>query len=233
MTATRSSIPPVCLAGAGMRSVDSALQERSHNAPTMLTSCHDNQSVKASGPTNRGLSHMHMLAILVALVVGAGVWYWRFGAVKELTDDVGDAVGRIRGQYRMSQFRKQAQGSALTKVSDPALAAAIFFFALANEDDVSLHLSEPVIGDQISRIVPDEERDEIMAYARWAAGEVVDARDVVRRFKPLWREKLTREERASLVTMAEAVASVGSGADHNQKLSIASLRMALGPDQNR
>jgi len=115
------------------------------------------------------------------------------------------------GQYRMSQFGKQAQGSALTKVSDPALAAAIFF-ASANGDDVSLHLSEPVIGDQISRIVPDEERDEIMAYA------LLGSRQSGRRaptscggFKPLWREKLTREERASLVTMAEAVASVGSG----------------------
>ncbi len=176
---------------------------------------------------------MHVLGLFLALIVGAGIWYWRFKAVKEMTDDLGDAVGRIRGQFRMAKFRKEAQGSALSSITDPALAAAIFLFVLANEDQASLHLSEPAIRDQLAGIVPSADLDEIIAYARWAAREVPDPRDVVRRFKPLWREKLTREERASLVAMAESVASVGDGVDHYQKLSIASLRMALGPDQNR
>lgn len=176
---------------------------------------------------------MHIVGLLLAVIVGAGVWYWRFKAVRELTDDVGDALGRLRGRHRMSQFKKKAQASALTTITDPALAAAICLFALASEDDASAHAGEAVIRDEIGRIVPAADLDEIIAYARWAARDSVDARDVVRRFKPLWREKLTREERAALVGMAEAVAATGSGATHDQKLSLATLRMALGPDQNR
>lgn len=176
---------------------------------------------------------MHILGLLLAVVVGAGVWYWRFKATKEVADEVGDMIGRARGRYRMAQFKKKAEGSALASITDPALAATIFLFALANEDDGTLHLSETVIRDKVANIVPPADLDEIISYARWAARDTVDARDIVRRFKPLWRERLDRDERAAFVAMAEAVAAVGEGADHNQKLSLASLRMALGPDQNR
>ncbi|WP_423067390.1 hypothetical protein [Devosia sp. CN2-171] len=153
--------------------------------------------------------------------------------MKEVTDDVSNVVGHVRGRYRMSKFKKQAQGSVLASVEDPAMAAAIFLFALANGDEASLHLTEAEIHRQVSRIVPEADLDETLSYARWAAREVVDPRDIVRRFKPLWREKLTREERIQLVGMAEAVAALGEGDEHNQKLSITTLRMALGPDQNR
>ena len=56
---------------------------------------------------------------------------------------------------------------------------------------------------------------------------------MVRRFKPLWRQTLTREERADLIVMAETIAGLGEGGDHNQKLTLVTLRTALGPEQNR
>lgn len=176
---------------------------------------------------------MHIVGLLLAVIVGAGVWYWRFKAVREMTDDIGNALGRAQGRYRMARFKKQSQGSALSSITDPALAAAIYLFSLANERDTSLHLSEPAIREQIGEIVPASDLDEVVSYARWAARETTDPRDIVRRFKPLWREKLTSQERAHLVAMAETIAAVGTGPDHNQKLSLANLRMALGPDQKR
>lgn len=176
---------------------------------------------------------MHILVLLLAAIAGGATWYWRFKTMRSAADDVADAVGRLQGKYRTGKFRKQAEGSALSTIVDPALAAAIFLFVLANEDSASMHLSEPVIRNQLTRVVSPEALDETLAYARWAARETVDARDVVRRFKPVWRERLTREERADLVAMAEAVAAVRTGDGHNQKLSLASLRMALGPEQNR
>ena len=69
--------------------------------------------------------------------------------------------------------------------------------------------------------------------AQELARDVADARDVVRRFKPLWRQKLSREERADLVAMAETIADLGDPDDHNQKLTIVTLRTALAPEQNR
>lgn len=176
---------------------------------------------------------MHLLALLVTVIAGVAVWYWRFKMMKEVADDVSDMVGRARGRYRMSKFKKQAQGSVLASIEDPALAAATYLFALANEDEASLHRSEAEIERQIGSIVPAAELEEVLSYARWAARDIVDPRDIVRRFKPLWRDKLTREERIQLVGMAEAIAELGSKTDHNQKLSIATLRMALGSEQNR
>lgn len=176
---------------------------------------------------------MHILAIIVGIIAAAGVWYWRAKAAKEVVDDVGSMVGRVQGRIRMNNFRKKAEGSALASIEDPALAAAVFLYALANEKRDALHLAEPRIREEISRIVADADIDEVLSYAQWAARDVADARDVVRRFKPLWRQKLNRDERADLVAMAETIVDLGDPDDHNQKLTIVTLRTALAPEQNR
>jgi hypothetical protein len=204
----------------------------------MMVSCSNLRTYSISPAIARpnvrlGDSGMHILAIVVGIIAAAGVWYWRVKAAKEVVDDVGSVVGRVQGRIRMNNFRKKAEGSALASIEDPALAAAVFLHALANEKRDALHLAEPRIREEISRIVADADLDEVVSYAQWAARDVADARDVVRRFKPLWRQKLTREERADLVAMAETIASLGEAGDHNQKLTLVTLRTALGPEQNR
>jgi hypothetical protein len=176
---------------------------------------------------------MHIVAIIIGIIAAAGAWYWRAKQAKEVVDDVGDMVGRVQGRIRMNSFKKKAEGSVLASIEDPALAATVFLYALSNEKPDARHLSEPAIKAEVARIVPAADLDEVVAYAQWAARDIADARDVVRRFKTLWRQKLTREERADLVTMAETVAAVGDGDDHNQKLSLVTLRTALGPEQTR
>lgn len=195
--------------------------------------CQVIQIMEGSPRLNIGAWAMHIIGLVVAAIAAAGIWYWRFKAAKEVVDDVGGIVGRVQGRMRMNAFKKKAEGSVLAAIDDPALAATVFLFALANEEPGSLHHSEPEIREQAARIVPAAELDEVLSYAQWAARDITDPRDVVRRFKPLWREKLTREERAELVAMAEAVAGHGEADDHNQKLSIVTLRTALGPEQNR
>jgi hypothetical protein len=176
---------------------------------------------------------VHILAIVVGLIAAGGIWYWRFKAAREVVSDVGDVVGRVQGRIRMANFKKKAEASVLASIEDPALAATVFLFALANEKRETLYLSEPRVRAEVARIVPTADLDEVVAYAQWAARDIADARDVVRRFKPLWRQKLTREERADLIVMAETVAGVGQQEDHNQKLSLVTLRTALGPEQHR
>lgn len=179
-------------------------------------------------------SSMHIVGIIVAVLAAGALWYWRFKMLHEAGSEVVDAVGRVRGAYRMRKFKKQAEGSVLASVTDPALAAAIFLYALANERAETLHASETEIAEQLKAIIADADRDEIISYARWAARDIADARDVVRRFKPLWREKLTRDERNDLVAMAEAVMAVGGGEpEHNQQLSFFTLRSALAPEPTR
>jgi uncharacterized tellurite resistance protein B-like protein len=180
-----------------------------------------------------GKTVMHILALLGVIAGGAAIWYWRIKMMREMGSEVANVVGRVQGHIRTGNFRKKAEGSPLSSVEDPALAAAIFLYALANEHNEILHLSEPAIRREIARIVRAADLEEMLAYAQWAARDVVDARDVVRRFKSLWRQKLTREERSDLVSMAESIIGLGTVEHYNQKLSFITLRTALGPEQNR
>jgi hypothetical protein len=201
----------------------------------MLQTGHCQQHQMMQAPTIIGLGRliMHILGLVVAVIAGAAIWYWRFQMLRDAGNEVADAVGRVRGRYRMKKFKKQAEGSVLASIHDPALAATVFLFALGNENPASQHLTEAEVRRQIAAIVPAADLDEVISYAQWAARDIADARDVVRRFKPMWREKLSREERAELVRMAEAIIGLSDEADHGQQLSFTTLRTALAPEQNR
>lgn len=172
---------------------------------------------------------MHILGLLVAVIAGAGVWYWRYKMFREVGGEVLDAVGRAQGALRTRNFRKKAEASVLNAVDDPALAAALFLFSLSNESPAGEHLAEPEIRRQIEPIVPTGKLDEFIAYASWAARGVVDSRDCIRRFKPLWRDHLNATERDQLIDMAEAVVALTPRPEHSQTLALDALRTALVP----
>jgi hypothetical protein len=171
---------------------------------------------------------MAIIGIILAALAGIGVWYYRIKMLGEMGSDIADLAGRARGAYRMNRFRKQADAATLNAVDDPALAAAIFLFALANEDKASLFKSEPEIRRVMTAVVRSE-LDELLGYAQWAARDVLDPRDLVRRFKPLWRDHLTVIERQQLVGMAETVLSQSTSPSPNQLQIIDALRGALIP----
>jgi hypothetical protein len=179
------------------------------------------------GRDGLGEDIMHILAILGAIVAGAGIWYWRFKTMHDVGSEVLDAAGRLRGAYSRHNFKKKAESSVLASVDDPALGAAIFLFALANEADGVAHLAGSEIRRQLASIVPTDKMDEFLAYAEWAAKSVVDARDCVRRFRPMWRDSLTVGEREELVSMARAVAALAPKPAQSQALAIEALNTAL------
>lgn len=172
---------------------------------------------------------MHILGILIAVIGGAAAWYWRLKMLKDAGSDISSAVGRARGAYRMRKFRKKAEGSVLASIDDPALAASVFLFVLANENSATAHHGAAAIRAELTPIVPADQLDEVLAYGAWAARDVVDAKDCVRRFKTLWREKLTSSERAELVSMSERIAALSSEVEPLQIASLEALRAALTP----
>jgi len=170
---------------------------------------------------------MHIIAILGAIIGAVGVWYWHFKTVRDVGSEVVDAVGRANGAYRRHKFRNKSEGSALTNVDNPALAAGIFLFALANENAEGKHLAKGEIARQIQPLLPAGEEEEQVIYAEWAAGTVVDARDCIRRFKALWRDSLTVAEREDLVEMAVSITRLTATPTNTQKLAIENLRTSL------
>lgn len=190
--------------------------------------CQNEPRMEASSQNSLERSRMHILAILGVIVGGATMWYWRVKAAREVGSEVIDLVGRARGAFRMHSFRVKAEGSVLTTVDDPALAAAIFLCVLANETPhAATHLVEAEVRRQISQIAAADKLDEMMAYAAWVARGPVDASDCVRRFKNLWRANLTLVERQQLLHMAVAIRALAPRPVHRQKFAIETLEKAL------
>jgi hypothetical protein len=185
------------------------------------------QTFAAMSSDRRGFGGMHILLIVLGVLSAAAIWWWRIKMIHEAGQDAADAVGRLRGAYRMRNFKKKAEGSVLAAIDDPAMAATVLLFALANEDAVSAHQAPEFIKKNAADMVPDDKLDELVAYAAWAARDIVDARDVVRRFKPLWRERLTLAERQDLVRMAEELASLSPEPVQAQQLTLEALRAAI------
>lgn len=169
---------------------------------------------------------MHILAIVAAVLGGLAVWYWRIQMLRDAGSDAIDMVGRIRGAHRRRKFSRQAEASVLGTVDDPALAAAIYLFAVAAEgEQTAKGVAKDTITRHIAAIARPDKLDETIAYAEWAARQVVDSRDCVRRFKPLWLETLQQQERAHLVAMAED--AIGPAPAPAQKLAHEALRASL------
>ena len=189
--------------------------------------CQRARLMESLSPSSLGGSVMHIIAILGTIIGAIAIWYWRIKTMRDVGSAVLDTVGRARGAYRRHNFKQKAESSVLASVDDPALAAAIFLFALANEADGTAHLAEAEIRRQLVAIVPADRMDEFIAYAAWAARSVVDARDCIRRFKGLWREHLTIDERSELGRMAQAVSKLTPQPTHGQALAIEALDTAL------
>ena len=66
-----------------------------------------------------------------------------------------------------------------------------------------------------------------MAFAGWAAEQVSDTNEVVRRFLPLWLNALGQPERQELVGMAWTVARLQGEASEHQAAAIRRLSEGL------
>lgn len=168
---------------------------------------------------------MHIVAIFMSVLGAAAVFYWRFRMLREAGRDAVDLVARARGAHRMRKFRKHAEGSVLTAIDDPGLAAAVFLFALAGERPVGTQPATSLIRAELADAIAAERMDETIAYAEWAARSVADPRDCIRRFGSLWRETLSLEQRDELLGMAANIA--GPSPEPHQQITLDALRSTM------
>ena len=170
---------------------------------------------------------MAILAVIGAILAAVGIWYYRIKMLGDIGSDVADLAGRARGAYRMRKFKQKADGATLNAIDEPALAAAVFLYALANEDKTSLYKSVPSIRTSMALVANASDLDDMLAYAEWAARDVLDPRDLVRRFKALWRQSLAADERRQFIGMAETIVAASPQPEPSQALAIDALRTSL------
>lgn len=170
---------------------------------------------------------MALTGILVMAIGGAAVWYWRLKMAREAGNELIDAAERMRGAYKRRAFRKKAEVAPIASIKDPAIAAVAFFMCLANEKPMHLAAVKDVIRERMKNIIRPADMEEVIVFGEWAAKNVVNPEDPIRRFRDLWMGALDFDERRQLIDIAEDVAQVGGDKTSEQELALQALRRTL------
>lgn len=170
-----------------------------------------------------------ILGVIAAVVGAIAFWWWRAQAVKGAADSVIDAAGKAKGMISRARFKHRAGTSVLAGVDTPGMAAATLLYSLmslrrpvvlADEDKIDGML-------EVTCRMSKQERGDAMAFAAWAAGQVPDTNEIVRRFLPLWINTLDASQRKDLVEMALTAAELGGAPTDAQSVAIRRLSEAL------
>jgi hypothetical protein len=170
---------------------------------------------------------MMIVAAVLAIVAGAAVWYWRSRNAAEAASAAIDAAEHLRGAYKRRKFRSKAEGSAVTAVDDPAIAALTFLVALANLRGPMSRAVEDAIKTRMGALVGRTDLEEDFIHARWVADHVVDLNDLCRKFASLWRERLSADEQRQFAEVADAIAASDGAPTELQRDGLKRLRATL------
>lgn len=172
---------------------------------------------------------MPVLGLILAVIGAALFWWWRAQRVRDAAETVIDLAGKAKGAVNRARFRNKAGISVLAGVHDPGVAAATLLYSLmAQKRPVSLSDEDKMdaLLETVCRMNA-RDRQEAMAFAAWAAGQVADTNEVVRRFLPLWERTLEPAQHTELLEMALNIAEVGGAPTDGQSASIRRLSEGL------
>jgi uncharacterized tellurite resistance protein B-like protein len=172
---------------------------------------------------------MHILGIIIAIVAGLGFWWWRIQQAREAAASMIDLAGKAKGAISRARFKAKAGSSVLAGVEDPGTAAATLLYSLsAMKRPVTLSDEDRIDGllERVCRL-NKRERADALAFAAWAAVQVADTNEIVRRFLPLWERTLEEVQRRELIDMALEIAEAGGAPSDAQSAAIKKLSEGL------
>ena len=113
----------------------------------------------------------------------------------------------------------------MSGVDDAGTAAATLMYALATLKGPVMRVDEELMDDKLEEVcgLNQRDRDDAIAFGAWASAQVADVNEIIRRFKPLWRDALREGERKQLIEMAIAVSERGGPPNDAQRSSIKRL----------
>ena len=172
---------------------------------------------------------MAIVALIGAIIGGIAFWWFRAQQIKGAAEGMLDAAGKARGMINRARFRQRAGQAVLTGVDSPGMAAATLLYSIAAQRGPVLKADAEKIEGMLETIcrLNRQDRDDAMAFAGWAAEQVADTNEVVRRFLPLWQSALGQAERQELVGMAWTVARLQGEATDHQATAIRRLSEGL------
>lgn len=175
---------------------------------------------------------MAIVALIGAIIGGIAFWWMRAQQAKGAAETVIDVAGRAKGMISRARFRQRAGQSVLAGVDSPGMAAATLLYSLAAlRRPVTLTDEDRIDGllESVCRL-NKQDREDAMAFAAWASGQVADTQEIVRRFMPIWTHALQEtQHRQELIDMAVSVASAGGEPTDAQAAVIRRLSDGLAP----
>jgi len=172
---------------------------------------------------------MPIIGLILAVLGGAAFWWWRIQSMRNAADSVLDVAGKARGMVSRARFKHRAGTSVLAGVDSPGMAAATLIYSLMQlKQPVSLSDEDKIDGmlESVCRM-GKQDREDAIAFASWAAKQVADTNEIVRRFMPLWDKSLQGEHRKELVDMALSAAELGGAPTDAQSNVIRRLSEGL------
>lgn len=174
---------------------------------------------------------MAIIALIGAIIGGIAFWWMRAQQARGAAETVIDAAGKARGMVSRARFRQRAGQSVLAGVDSPGMAAATLLYSLASlRRPVSLTEEDKIdtLLESVCRL-NKQDREDAMAFAAWASGQVADTTEIVRRFMPIWTQALDEPHRRELIDMATTIANAGGEPTDAQAAVIRRLSDGLLP----
>lgn len=174
---------------------------------------------------------MAFFALVAAVIGGIGYFWFRAQQVKGAADSVIDAAGKARGMISRARFKQRSGQSVLAGVDSPGMAVATLLYSLSALRRPVTLAEEDKIDTMLQTVcrMNKPDRDDAMAFAGWASGQVADTAEIVRRFMPIWTNALQQPERQELIDMAVTIATPGVEPTDAQAAVIKRLREGLLP----
>ncbi|MCQ8185138.1 hypothetical protein [Parvularcula maris] len=151
---------------------------------------------------------MQFLGLLVTILVGISVWYWRIRMLKNLGDNVIDATSRFQGARRRKKIASATESSPVEAIADPVTAAATLIRLLVGEE--TWPTAQGRVQVRLAELSSFPLAKEAVTYADWAGKQPVERRRAVESLTARLRDWLTLEERQDLVALVADAASSGT-----------------------
>lgn len=150
---------------------------------------------------------MHILGLLLTIIIGISVWWWRLRMLKQAGDTVIDAADRFRGARRRKKISDQVGVSPIAAIDDPVTAAATYIHLVVGRE--VWPMAHGRVKAKLAEVSSFSKAEEAVTYAEWAVRQPITKEKALSMLTDLLRERLTLEERQDLAAMLEDAAQSG------------------------
>jgi len=150
---------------------------------------------------------MHIIGLIITILVGISVWWWRLKMLKQAGDNVIDAAERFRGARKRKKIADQTGFSPITAIDDPVTAAATYIHLIVGRE--VWPMAHGRVKARLAELANDQMAEEAVTYAEWAGRQPITTDRGIKMLTEMLRERLTLDERQDLAAMLEDAAQSG------------------------